>query len=80
MQGSLPDVDEESDRVLRGVKSQAMYGKVREEVDRLKVYILYVHCILVGRSLTLNRYELYNVHIVLIVSQGFFLNNLLFVV
>ena len=37
LQGSLPDVDEESDRVLRGVKSQAMYGKVREEVDRLNV-------------------------------------------
>lgn len=35
-QGDLPGVDSEAERVLRGIKSAAMYGKVREEVDRLK--------------------------------------------
>ena len=37
MQGSLPDGDAECDKTLRGVKSKAMYGKIREEVDRIKV-------------------------------------------
>jgi len=35
-QGNLPDLDNESERVLRGIKSSSMYGKIREEVDRLK--------------------------------------------
>jgi len=35
-QGDLPGVDNEAERVLRGIKSAAMYGKVREQVDRLK--------------------------------------------
>ncbi len=38
MQGALPDGDAEADALLRGVKSKAMYGRVREEVDRMKVY------------------------------------------
>ncbi len=37
MQGALPDGDAEADALLRGVKSKAMYGRVREEVDRMKV-------------------------------------------
>ena len=37
LKGDLPGVDNEAERVLRGIKSAAMYGKVREEVDRLKV-------------------------------------------
>ena len=37
MQGALPDGDTEADAILRGVKSKAMYGRVREEVDRMKV-------------------------------------------
>jgi hypothetical protein len=37
VQGALPDGDAEADALLRGVKSKAMYGRVREEVDRMKV-------------------------------------------
>jgi len=37
VQGALPDGDAEADALLRGVKSKAMYGRVREDVDRMKV-------------------------------------------
>jgi len=35
-QGSLPEGDAECDANLRAIKSRAMYGKIREEVDRIK--------------------------------------------
>ena len=35
-QGSLPEGDAECDANLKGIKSTAMYGKIREEVDRIK--------------------------------------------
>jgi len=35
-QGSLPDTDAESEKVLRGVKSRAVYGAVQTKVDRVK--------------------------------------------
>ena len=36
MQGSLPDTDAESEKVLRGVKSRAVYGAVQTKVDKVK--------------------------------------------
>jgi len=35
-QGSLPDTDAESEKVLRGVKSRAVYGAVQTKVDKVK--------------------------------------------
>jgi len=35
-QGNLPDTDQDAEKVLRGVKSSLMYGRVKEEVDRIK--------------------------------------------
>jgi len=35
-QGALPDVDHESEAILRSVKSRAMYGEVKQRVDKVK--------------------------------------------
>jgi len=35
-QGNLPDTDAEAEKVLRGVKSKAVYGQVQVKVDRVK--------------------------------------------
>ena len=34
--GSLPDVDDEAEQVLRSVKSRAMYGEVKQRVDQVR--------------------------------------------
>jgi len=35
-QGNLPDLDLEAEKLLRGVKSKAVYGQVQEKVDKVK--------------------------------------------
>ena len=35
-QGQLPDVDAEAERVLRSIKSKAIYGEVKQKVDKVK--------------------------------------------
>ena len=35
-QGALPDVDQEAENILRSVKSRAMYGEVKQRVDKVK--------------------------------------------
>ena len=35
-QGQLPDVDGEAERVLRSIKSKAIYGEVKQKVDKVK--------------------------------------------
>lgn len=35
-QGNLPLGDQDADKLLLGIKGRAMYGKVREDVDRMK--------------------------------------------
>ena len=34
--GSLPDVDAEAERVLRNIKSKAIYGEVKQKVDKVR--------------------------------------------
>jgi len=35
-QGALPDVDTEAEKILRSIKSRAMYGEVKRRVDKVK--------------------------------------------
>ena len=35
-QGQLPDVDGEAERVLRSIKSKAIYGEVKQKVDKVR--------------------------------------------